>query len=179
MGAEERDIEAMWERSSASRRRRPDATHRKLCPRGPRVRQDTGFVTELRGPSPDLAHVYSFYCIMVSFKEIYLYHFGFQLHLLKTKRDEKYCKRILWQMETFHLFTQQNDGLNQCQPNPRLKVNGAVGPESSTWPFQQVSPAPVGTGAALPVCQGRLDTHGMTPTVSVSPPTHLSPCPLR
>lgn len=86
MGAEERDIEAMWEHSSASRRRRPDATRRKLCPRGPRVRQDTGFVTELRGPSPDPAHVYSFYCIMVSFKEIYLYHFGFPLHLLKTKR---------------------------------------------------------------------------------------------
>lgn len=136
MGAEERDVEATWERSSASRHRRLDATRRKLCPRGPHTRQDTGFVSELRGPSPDPAHVYSFYCIMVSFKEIYLYHFGFQLHLLKTKRDERYCKRILWQMEKLHLFTQQNDGLNQCQPNLRLKVNGAVGPEASAWPLQ-------------------------------------------
>lgn len=150
----------MWEHSSASRRRRPDATRRKLCPRGPHVRQDAGFVTELRGPSLDPAHVYSFYCITVSFKEIYLHLFGFQLHLLKAKRDERYCKSILWQTEKSHLFTQQNDGLNQCRPNPGLTVNGAVGPESSAWPFQQVSPAPVGTGAALPVCQGRPDAHG-------------------
>lgn len=159
----------------------PGCHPQEAVPTWPCVWQDTGFVTELRGPSPDPAHVYSFYCIMVSFKEIYLYHFGFQLHLLKTKRDERYCKRILWQMETLHLFTQQNDGLNPCQPNPRLKVNGAVGPESSAWPFQQVSPAPVGTGAALPVCQGRLDAHGcdvhgMTPDC-VCVPSH-TPVPL-